>query len=369
MASGDGLVVRLRPPLGRLTQAQAKRIAELSVAHGNGTLDLSSRAALQIRGVSEASYPALLDGLSALNLLDKSAEAEANRNVITQPFWQEGDRTQVIARALEAALAAAPLPGLPAKFGFAVDTGPQPVLRETPTDIRIEATSTGTLQLCADGAEICAEVEPAEAVQAAIDLAEWFLQARADLPGPAPGRMARLLRRGVVLPPAFAGMQRNPAPAPARQTPGPSTSGTLVALAFGQMQAETLVELASLSAVRMTPWRMILLEGATQAPDLRELITTQDDPLLRTMACTGAPRCPQGHAPTRTLARSLAPLVPAGQTLHVSGCAKACAHPRAADLTVLATPQGFDLIRNGTCADLPALTNLSPDTLPKALTP
>ncbi len=38
MMSGDGLVVRLRPPLGRLSQQQACAVAELSQRFGNGVL-------------------------------------------------------------------------------------------------------------------------------------------------------------------------------------------------------------------------------------------------------------------------------------------------------------------------------------------
>ncbi|HEX9857735.1 MAG TPA: precorrin-3B synthase, partial [Paracoccaceae bacterium] len=44
MLSGDGLVVRVRPRLGRLTPDQAAGIAALARAHGTGLLDLSARA-------------------------------------------------------------------------------------------------------------------------------------------------------------------------------------------------------------------------------------------------------------------------------------------------------------------------------------
>ena len=47
--------------------------------------------------------------------------------------------------------------------------------------------------------------------------------------------------------------------------------------------------------------------------------------MLRVIACTGAPGCLQAHAATRPLARALAPKLT--ETLHVSGCAKGCAHP------------------------------------------
>ncbi|MFC6761268.1 hypothetical protein ACFQFQ_20305 [Sulfitobacter porphyrae] len=60
----------------------------------------------------------------------------------------------------------------------------------------------------------------------------------------------------------------------------------------------------------MTPWRMLLVESARKLPKVRGVITDPDDPLLRVVACTGAPRCAQGLAKTRSVARSLAPHVP-----------------------------------------------------------
>ena len=67
----------------------------------------------------------------------------------------------------------------------------------------------------------------------------------------------------------------------------------------------------------------------------------------------GAPGCLQAHAEIRPLARRLAASVPPGRTLHLSGCAKGCAHPGPADLTLVATPSGFDLITGGTAQDAP----------------
>jgi precorrin-3B synthase len=126
------------------------------------------------------------------------------------------------------------------------------------------------------------------------------------------------------------------------------------------MRAETLAAVAMLGALRVTPWRMVLIEDAQKMPDLAGLVTMPIDPLLHVSACTGAPDCTQGLGPTRGLARSLAPLVPPGQHLHVSGCTKGCAHPGVADVTVVATPNGYNLIRGGKASDVPHLTDLAP---------
>src|SRR5581483_4290649 len=133
-----------------------------------------------------------------------------------------------------------------------------------------------------------------------------------------------------------------------------------VAAALGQITHTALRYLGVRSrALRMTPWRMILVEGLHQMPDCEGIITAADDPLLRATACTGAPRCMQAQAETRMLAAVLAPRVAADASLHISGCAKGCAHSGNATITLVATEKGFDLIRNGSVRDTPALRGLS----------
>lgn len=344
MMSGDGLVVRLRAPMGRLTPAQAHQIADLSQRHGNGRLDLSMRANLQLRGIAPERHGELLEELRDTGLLDTSAQIEARRNITLQPFWRDGDDSVQIARDLATLLAQDNAPDLPGKFGFAIDCGPAPVLSQTPADIRIERSSEGTLIVRADGASSGAPVTVDRAAHTAIALARWFLAS-----GGAPqgrGRMHRHLKAGAALPADFQG--QDPAPAATPCPPGPTPIGLLAALEFGQMAAQDLARLADIGALRLTPWRAVLIEGAQTLPPLPGLITDPQDPRLRVTACTGAPGCPQGRADTRALARALAPHLPPGTHLHVSGCAKGCAHPGPAPLTLVAQDQTrFALIRNG----------------------
>ncbi|MFP5511254.1 MAG: precorrin-3B synthase, partial [Alphaproteobacteria bacterium] len=106
MMSGDGLVVRVRPRGGRLTQAQATGVAAAAAAHGNGLIDLSSRGNVQLRGVSEATHGPLIDDLRAFDLIDADAQAEARRNVLVTPFADAG--TDDLAARLGQALGDAP---------------------------------------------------------------------------------------------------------------------------------------------------------------------------------------------------------------------------------------------------------------------
>ncbi|MDZ4311107.1 MAG: precorrin-3B synthase [Cypionkella sp.] len=349
MQSGDGLVVRVRPRAGRLTPDQARGIAQLAALHGNGLIDLSSRANVQLRGVTEASHPALIDGLRGLGLIDASAEAEARRNIIVTPLWAETDPTQRLAAELTAALAAADAPDLPGKFGFVLDTAAHPVLRDVSADIWLE-TGGENLLLATQG-PLAKPVTPENAVAEAIALAHWFIAQGGVTEGR--GRMASLLKHQ----PLPEGFTTPRLPATAQPTPGMQPQGQLVGFEFGQMQADTLAALADLGPLRVTPWRMLLIEGLAEAPPIPGLITRADDPMLRVIACTGAPGCLQAHAATRPLARALAPQLT--ETLHVSGCAKGCAHPTAAPLTLTATPGGFALIRDGTASGTPLREGLS----------
>lgn len=358
MLSGDGLVVRIRPRAGRLTQPQSAGIANLAQACGNGLIDLSTRANIQLRGVTEASYPALIDGLRKLRLIDETVTAEAQRNIIVSPFWQSGDAAEKIAAKLATALSANTAPQLPGKFGFAIDCGARPVLRDVPADIRLERAETGELLLCAGQSPLGQNVTDDTAVNAALALAQWFISAGGVVDGR--GRMQALLDQGAALPAGFDAARSGTTPD--RIRPGQQAYGFLVGIEFGQMPAQTLISLAELGPLRITPWRMILIEDMQTAPALPGLITDPDNPLLRVIACTGAPGCVQAHGKTRVLARTIAPYLRDGQLLHVSGCAKGCAHPQPA-LTLTATPNGFDLIFHGTADATPARFGLTPDDL------
>ena len=360
MQSGDGLVVRVRPFGGRLDAAQVTGLARLAERHGNGLIDVTSRANLQIRGVSDTSHRLLLVGLAELALLDPDADTEARRNILVTPFWRTGDETQALAAELEEALADSALE-LPTKFGFAIDDGTSRVLAGDSADVRIERDRTGGLLVRADGAKQGRSVARGEAVTAVLALADWFIGSGGA--GSGRGRMAAHLAAGTVLPEALRG-EAEPAPIMAAARPGLYPQGALVGVAFGQMPHATLNQVAGCGhALRMTPWRMVLSEDKRVMPSAAGLITEAYDPALRVIACSGAPRCREAHADTRALAAALAPNIGSAARLHVSGCAKGCAHSGSAAITLVATGAGFDLVRGGSTRDEPILRGLNRDDI------
>ncbi|MEM9697338.1 MAG: precorrin-3B synthase [Pseudomonadota bacterium] len=359
MRAGDGILVRVRPFEGRLTADQAQGVARLAQRFGNGCLDLSSRANLQIRGVSEKNYLPLLDGLLSLGLLDSDPQVESRRNILISPFHADGDGTAALARRLTRALARQDAPQPSGKFGYALDAGPKPMLQAASADVRIERDAAGGLILCADGAAMGKAVSDETAVRDALELAQWFIAVRRDQT-----RMAQLWPSGFEVPAGHDVPRQAHAP---KIVPGSRAEGMLVALTFGTLSAETLTALAICGALRLTPWRMLLIEGARDVPEIDGIITQAADPFLSITACPGAPKCAQAHASTRTLARDLAPRLRGRDHLHISGCAKGCAHPGRAPVTLTATAEGFDLIREGRASDAPALTGLKRADVYKAI--
>jgi precorrin-3B synthase len=352
MASGDGLVFRVRPRFARLEAAQALGLCALARRYGSGVIDLTNRANLQIRGVAEDAQPALMADLAALELLDAEPALEARRNILVTPFWQRGDRTARLTRALIEALP--DLPEMPAKVGFAVDTGPRPLLSADSADFRFERGRDGIV-LRADGCARGRPVDEKTAIPALHDLAAWFAARRTQ----DRRRMARVLAANA-LPEAWCSTP--PRSSGARPGAGAHAMGALMGAPFGQIDAGALqraLQETGASGLRVTPWRLFLLEGAETLSGT-PFIAEAGDPLLAADACPGAPLCPQASVETRSLATALASRFPG---LHVSGCAKGCASARPAAVTLVGNGGRFDLVRNGHAWDAPAAAGLSPDDL------
>jgi len=359
MLSGDGLLVRVRPRLARLTSDQMRGLAEAARRWGSGLIEVTNRANLQLRGVKPAFAEPLLKGLAALDLLDVEASTEARRNILTAPDWQTGDATERLAVGLAARLG--DLPPLPAKFGFAIDAGPSAVLQDAPADIRIERGQSGGLILRADGHGFGTPILETDAVDRLLALARWFAQHA----GPDLRRMAQMADKALRWPEWY-----RPTEAPLRSLelmrPGLTATGACIGLPFGQIPVDVLLDLPA-TAVRITPWRLLILEGLRRMPDLPGLLTRADDHLLAVDACPGAPFCAAATVRTRSLARALVPLLAAGQSLHVSGCAKGCARARPADLTLVGRDGRFDIVQTGAAWDTPRQSGLRPGDLAGAI--
>lgn len=355
MMSGDGLIARIRPRLGQLTAEQVLGLCDISRSDGNGIIDLTSRANLQMRGMSDANHNRVLNRLADLDLLDADPVTEAKRNIVTHPLWQPGGLTERLHNDILANLPA--LPDLPAKMGMALDTGPMPMLGSASADFRFEQGADGSLILRADGSVRGWAVDADDAPRALIEMAHWFCATG----GANAGRMAHHLL-ATALPEDWRTH-------PARPQTNPLQAGRLdhaqiFGAPFGSLKARALAALmtdTNATALRCTPWRLFLLEGAETVDKHHGFVSDPDDPILRAHACPGAPACTSATVETRKIARILAPRHPEG--LHVSGCTKGCAHPRPARLTLVGNDGAYDLVEEGHPWDQPRQRGLSADDL------
>ena len=310
MPSGDGLLVRVRPWCGAFTLDQAMGLADIAATLGNGHIDLTRRANLQIRGLREESLPALHEALDRLSLL----EDETTRNVMVDPL--AGPEVRALALALGRAL-----PGdAPPKFGGLVDGGgPLSIIGER-ADIALAVTREG-IAVRVDG-EWLGVTDLEHAVAAAVG-GQRSLAKMTVLPAPGRRRLGRLGR--------FTGL----------------------AAPFGRIEATQLRALVATCAggggseIRLSPWRALYVDAAVDVPGF---IVDESDPLLRIEACPGAPACASATVDTRADARRLAAMGFTG-SIHVSGCAKGCARSAPADLVLVGKDGRYGIVRNGTARD------------------
>ncbi|PPD41157.1 MAG: precorrin-3B synthase [Methylocystis sp.] len=398
MPSNDGLLIRAKVIGSRIAAGQLAAIAAISADCGNGLVDLSQRAQLQLRGVSDATLAEARRRLGAAGLLPSDAFAERVTNIVASPLAGLEARaafdSNALARDLARALQADErLRALPAKFLFAIDGGGDLAIDDIDADIRIQGAAEGRVAVRAAGApDRAVIVDERDAVVTAVRLAHAFIALRGeDFELRRMSRLIAVLGYDALLHEARLAAQNHEQRASARSDfLGARETGDVcfagVAAPSGRWRAQELSELAEIAAahgrgeLRLTPWRAFLLPA--QTPDaaqrmiatarILDLIVSHDDPRLALVACPGAPECPQAQGETRTHLARLAPLAQKlagrdGVGLHVSGCAKGCARPGAAPVTLVANGGLFNLIENGRASDAPLLQGLDIDAVERAL--
>ncbi|MBY0610859.1 MAG: hypothetical protein K2P80_01615 [Beijerinckiaceae bacterium] len=372
MQTGDGLLVRLRLTAGRFTPIVARLVAEASARHGNGEIDLSQRANLQLRGVTEATLAPLTTMLDAAGLIDRDERSEAARNVIASPA-SDLDATALIdaadwaARIEKLLVDIAAARPLPAKFGVLVDDGGAWPLAASHADIRLEASVTsGQLNFA---------VALAGTRQTAVQIGKFshddtlplLKQLCTALPSFAGGARPAG-REDVDLWLSAAGLAVQTAEPVNRSASEAGLPGaTILRPPFGRLSHRDLSGLAECldnetqAVFRLTTSKALIV-GPLQGDERQRLdayatragFLSVGDPLERVLACVGAPACGNATTDTRTDAIRLAGLLPAGQTLHVSGCAKGCATRGRSDLVLVGHGGLYKLGRACKASDFPA---------------
>jgi precorrin-3B synthase len=378
METGDGLLARLGPG-GPMPLKALAGLCAAARTHGNGTMEISARGNLQVRGLTPASAPRFADAVVTLGI-----ETDDGVPVIASPLADEPSAlldADGLARKLRHAIASLALPLAP-KVSVIVDGGGTLHLDVLAADIRLRAiaSANGPLLLVAlagDGATATplGSVAPDDAYDAVLCLLRLIA---AD--GPAARAADVLQSRGIA---AFQDVVRGrialQSPLARRLPAEPVGTHALkddlyalgVGLAFGHVQADTLRALTEIARTHGALWarpafNRALLLGPFERAKVKTLrdgarrlgfAVDRADPRRRVVACPGAPACASGLIASREIAAALAddlPLAGGGVALHVSGCAKGCAHPAPAPLTIVGTEQGCGIVHDGAARDAPS---------------
>jgi len=144
----DAFMLRLRLPGGIVSSHQAKGLADIAERFGGGTLDVTTRANLQIREIGAAHPIAVLSAIDELGLTSRGAGADNIRNLTGSPLAgidpHELIDTRPLTRALyHHILNHRELYGLPRKFNISFDGGGRIAMLEDTADIGFAAVRVG----------------------------------------------------------------------------------------------------------------------------------------------------------------------------------------------------------------------------------
>ncbi|HWK68722.1 MAG TPA: precorrin-3B synthase [Rhizobiaceae bacterium] len=372
MATGDGLLARLKPISGGMIPATLAGIAEAARRFGNGLIEVTARGSLQIRGLTRDSAPRFAAAVDALDIPVRSgvpvetgplAGLDPEEIKDPRPFAQD-IRERIAAAGLSQRLGP--------KVSVVVDGGGRLKLDALVADVRLVATG-GAWRVAIGGtatAGLWALIPEADAAATVVAILETVA---------AKGRRARANELSLEelrspLPPSVL-LDISPSRGEIGRTEGgngersPISTFPLsdarvafgIGLPFGQTTAERIISFAEaaerhgVDEIRPAPGRALLalVPSAEAAGPLKHIagtlgfITDATDPRLSVVACAGAPACASGHIQARAIASEIAADAAAilgdGQLLHVSGCAKQCAKPAGAAFTLVGTATGAEL--------------------------
>ncbi|MEV6414810.1 precorrin-3B synthase [Kribbella sp. NPDC051718] len=343
--AADGGLARVRLPGGVLSASQLRVLAAAAVELGDGHLELTSRANVQIRALQPGAPVELSERLYAAGLLP-SITHERVRNILASPLsgLDHLSRYDVLPLAgeLDRLLCATPgLAALPGRFLFALDDGRGDLAPSKPdVAVRMSDGQQGELLLAGVATGVRVAVERVAEVMVAA--AEAFLAVR-DEQGSEAWRLGEL-EDGPRMVLTRLGLEGGRAedvrgePAVA----GAFEGGIVATVPLGVLAAEQAEALAeSADEVRVTPWRSVVVVG-TQVRRLAEvgLVLEGSSPWNGVTSCAGRPGCGKALGDVRGDARRVVPGWSGGGRVHWSGCERRCGKPGGEFLDVVALGGG-----------------------------
>jgi precorrin-3B synthase len=347
--AADGALVRIRLPGGMITAAQLTTVSDVSSRFGSGTLELTSRGNVQLRGITDVAAAA--EEIADAGLLPSTTH-ERVRNIVASPLsGRAGGKFDLRpwVGELDAAICAEPrLAELGGRFWFSLDDGRADVsgLRADIGIHFLEDDCALLLTGCDTGVRLALN----DVIKTLVDVADRFVEIRGkawrvnELDD-----VAELLSGVTVSATPFPPVTKAPV-GWINQDDGRVTLGAAVPL--GVLPASVAAYLAAIEApLVVTPWRSVLvcdLDEAVADAALRVLaplglVFDERSPWLTVSACIGSPGCEHSAADVRADA-ALSLQADSAVHRHFVGCERACGSPPSGQVLV-ASGQGYRLLR------------------------
>ena len=362
--AADGWLARVRVPGGRLSAAQLDVLAAAAEELGNGFVDLTARANLQLRGLEKHGGEGLARRLRPVGLLPSLAHDRV-RNVLAGPLAGRApgalaDVDDIVALLDARVCASTVLDELPGRFCFLVDDGTGTGSELLP-DITVVALDAGGFGVSLDGQPLPITAEAHVAVTLAVDAALAFLDVRGDawrlseVPGGAPAVAAQL---GLRIVGAKRPLRRAPALAPGILTQHDGRVAVTALAPLGQLSPALLRELATLGPdLRLSAQRTVTLVDldpqvggpASAAMQRAGLVVDGASGWFGLTACAGTGHCANALADVRAAAARRALVrAPGAPAEHWAACDRRCGETGSTAVAVAVQRPGAVAVRYGT---------------------
>lgn len=351
--AADGALARIRLPGGMIGARQLEALAHAAKDFAGGTLELTARGNLQLRGIRDTA--AVAGAVAAAGLLP-SASHERVRNIVASPLsGRVGGLADVRPWVIDLDHGLQTDPGLarlPGRFMFGLDDGTGDISGQR-CDAGVHVLGERAALLLA-GRDTGVRLGFDEVVPALLTVARRFAERRgnawrvAELEDPSvlAAEFTSAAPAGALYPPAG-----RPPVGWILQDDGLIALGAAVPL--GVLEARQALFLAAVDApVVITPWRSLLVcdlaEGVADT-SLRVLaplglVFDENSPWLDVTSCVGRPGCEKSRADVRADAARAVGTNPPTTRVHYVGCERACGSPPAGEVLV-ATGDGYQRLQ------------------------
>lgn len=386
----DGGICRVKLTFGNLTSDQMRGIAEAAEQFGNGIVDITNRANIQIRGVRPDSEDMLINRLLELGLGPLTDKGDDVRNVMVSPLAGRDkckiDIRPLATRVLTALQTSPSYQTLSPKFCIQIDGGEGVAMTSHPHDLWLSPINpelpnsdfgfgiAATPPVFADDLPALGMISGKRAFELVTAVLDIFIDWNARNPDASRLRhmladigkdeFVRLLEQQL-----GASVQHQDLYLWRRKTPlanghlgivkTSDASNCMVGAMppLGRLNPDMLRSLAviadqySSKTMRLTPWQSVLLpsvaidhpENALEAFQVLGLMIDPREPAATMISCSGSAGCKSALAATQSDGIRLAALLagkPDIPQVHLTGCSKSCASPLAKPLTLVATSEG-----------------------------